>query len=169
MASSTPTLAKVTEMLTLMWERAGAKVEIRTFERDSLEQLVLGPRRYDVLLIGEELIGKNPDPFAFWHSSQRTHPGYNIALYANSRVDKMLEEVRATQDAKNKEKLYNDIHREIRRDLPAIFLFSPYYIYVTPQNLGGADTKNINTGSDRFSEIHKWYLKRNYVWKIFLK
>ena len=165
----TPELMDIAENLKNMWALAGFNVELKTFPVEDLEQSVIGPRRYDAFLYGEEVVGENPDPFAFWHSSQRTHPGYNIALYANSRVDKMLEEVRATQDAKNKERLYNDIHREIRRDLPAIFLFSPYYIYVTPQNLGGADTKNINTGSDRFSEIHKWYLKRNYVWKIFLK
>lgn len=165
----TPELLDVAETLKNMWSAAGFKVALKTFPVGDLEQSVIGPRRYDAFLYGEEVIGENPDPFAFWHSSQRTHPGYNIALYANSRVDKMLEEVRATEDREKKAKLYDDIRREIRKDLPAIFLFSPYYIYAAPANLGGADTKNINTGSDRFSEVYKWYLKRNYVWKIFLK
>ncbi len=131
----TPELVDIAENLKNMWSSAGFKVELKTFPVEDLEQGVIGPRRYDAFLYGEEVVGENPDPFAFWHSSQRTHPGYNIALYANSRVDKMLEEVRVTQGAENKEKLYNEIHREIRKDLPAIFLFSPHYIYVTPQNI----------------------------------
>jgi len=168
-ASSTPTLAKVTEMLTLMWERAGAKVEIRTFERDSLEQLVLGPRRYDVLLIGEELIGKNPDPFAFWHSSQRTHPGLNVALYTNSKVDAMLERVREERDAEKQQALYQSIHEEIKKDAPAVFLFSPSYLYLAPKQLQGITARAINSGPERFATAHQWYLETDYVWNILKK
>ena len=164
----TPELLDIAETLKNMWSSAGFKVELKTFPVGDLEQSVIGPRRYDAFLYGEEVIGENPDPFAFWHSSQRTHPGYNIALYANSRVDKALEEVRATEDPEKKTKLYDDIHREIRRDLPAIFLFSPDFMYATPPDLKGIDIKSVNTGSDRFSEIHKWYFKKDYIWKIFL-
>src|SRR3989344_1449530 len=163
----TPELVELAEILKNMWENVGFKVTINTFPVNDLESDVIGPRQYDAFLYGEEVIGKNPDPFAFWHSSQRAHPGFNIALYANSKVDKLLEEVRITQDADKRDKLYDDIHKEIKKDLPAIFLFSPHYIYITPQDLRGADFQTINTGSDRFAEVYKWYLKRNYAWKIF--
>ena len=165
--AKTPELVKIAELLKEMWMAAGLKVDIKTFAVNDLEQGVIGPRRYDVFLYGEEVVGENPDPFAFWHSSQRTYPGYNIALYANSGVDKSLEEVRVEQDETKRAALYEKIQNEIRNDLPAIFLFSPHYIYTTPQNLGGVNIATINTASDRFSTVHEWYLKRTYVWKIF--
>ena len=167
--AKTPELVKIAELLKEMWMAAGLKVDIKTFAVSDLEQGVIGPRRYDVFLYGEEVIGENPDPFAFWHSSQRTYPGYNIALYANSGVDTLLEKVRVEQDETKRAALYEKIQNEIKNDLPAVFLFSPHYIYTTPKNLGGADIVMINTASDRFSTVHEWYLKRTYAWKIFLK
>ena len=149
------------------WQEIGILTEIKTFTLADLEQLVIGPRRYDAFLYGEEIVGENPDPFAFWHSSQRTHPGYNIALYANSKVDKFLEEARTESDKEKRQEIYKNINKEISKDIPAIFLFSPSYVYVTPKNLKGNDTKTISTDSERFSMIHKWYLKKQYVWKIF--
>lgn len=167
--AKTSELLEIAETLKDTWNKAGFKVEIKSFPVSDLEQSVIGPRRYDAFLYGEEVIGKSPDPFAFWHSSQRAHPGFNIALYANSKVDKLLEEVRGVADAAKQQNIYSAIHREIKKDLPAIFLFSPHYIYLTPEDLDGMNVTNINTGSDRFSTVHEWYLKRNHVWKIFLK
>lgn len=162
-----PELVETAEMLKEMWSKAGINVEIKTFNLSDLEQLVIGPRRYEAFLYGEEVIGQTPDPFAFWHSSQRAHPGYNIALYANTNVDKLLENVRSAQDKEKRTKIYSDIQSEIIKDMPAIFLFSPSYVYAVPSNLGGIDIKNINTGSERFSTVYKWYLEKHYVWNIF--
>jgi len=165
--ANAPELVESAELLKEMWEQIGVKVDVKAFELEDLEQLVIGPRRYNAFIYGEEVVGQNPDLFAFWHSSQRAHPGYNIALYANSKTDKLLEAVRAEQDPEKRAGQYLAIQKEIQKDLPAIFLFSPHYIYLTPKNLGGMDIKSINTGSERFSTIHEWYLKKKYVWKIF--
>ncbi len=167
--AKTPELVETANLVKDMWARIGVDVNVKTFDLTDLEQLVIGPRRYDAFLYGEEVVGENPDPFAFWHSSQRAHPGYNIALYANSQVDKLLEEVRTTQDQTRREKVYKQIYQSIANDLPAIFLFSPSYIYVTPKDLGGADIKSVSTGSERFATVNEWYLSKQYVWKIFAK
>lgn len=165
--AETPELVEAAQMLKDMWSQIGVNINIQTFNMSDLEQLVIGPRRYEAFLYGEEVVGQTPDPFAFWHSSQRAHPGYNIALYANTKVDKLLENVRSEQDPAAREQIYSDIQSEISKDLPAIFLFSPSYIYAVPSKLGGADVKNINTGSERFSTVYKWYLEKHYVWNIF--
>ena len=165
--AQTPELVDAAQMLKEMWGKAGIEVTIKTFNLQDLEPLVIGPRRYEAFLYGEEVVGQTPDPFAFWHSSQRAYPGYNIALYANSKVDQMLDSVRSTLDPDLRAKNYADIQKEITKDLPAVFLFTPSYIYVLPVNLKGVETKNINTGSERFSTVHEWYLEKHYVWKIF--
>lgn len=165
--AQTPELAAAAQMLKDMWAKIGVNVDIKTFNLSDLEQLVIGPRRYDAFLYGEEVVGQTPDPFAFWHSSQRAHPGYNIALYANTKVDGLLEAVRSAQDQKERAKIYADIQTEVIKDMPAVFLFSPSYIYALPSNLGSMNVKNINTGSERFSTVYKWYLEKHYVWNIF--
>lgn len=165
--ADTPELIEIANFIKKSWQEIGVAVEIKTFALSDLEQLVIGPRRYDAFLYGEEVVGENPDPFAFWHSSQRTHPGYNIALYANSKVDKFLEEARTESNNEKRQEIYKNINKEIAKDVPAIFLFSPSYIYVTPKNLKGVDIETISTDSERFSTIHKWYLKKQHVWKIF--
>ncbi|MDO8522940.1 MAG: ABC transporter substrate-binding protein [bacterium] len=165
--AETPELVAAAQMLKDMWSKAGVNVDIKTFNLSDLEQLVIGPRRYEAFLYGEEVVGQTPDPFAFWHSSQRAHPGYNIALYANTKVDNLLENVRSVQNSEERIKIYADIQTEIIKDMPAVFLFSPSYIYAVPSNLGGIDIKNINTGSERFSAVYKWYLEKHYVWNIF--
>lgn len=168
-ASSTPELTKTADLIKEMWAAIGVNTDIETFRQDDLEQSVIGPRRYDAFLYGEEVIGNDPDPFAFWHSSQRTHPGLNIALYANSDVDGLVEKVRTEQDITKRHQLYEKIYAEITKDLPAFFLYTPSYIYVTPKELGGVDIHHINTGSDRFSTIHEWYMRTDYVWKFLAK
>src|SRR3989338_6983867 len=165
--AQTAELEETAEILKNMWNKAGFEINIKTFPVSDLEQSVIGPRRYDAFLYGEEIMGSAPDPFAFWHSSQRNHPGYNIALYANSKVDKLLEQVRIEQDKEKRGELYDNIQNEIKKDLPAIFLFTPYYLYALPNNISGAAIKNVNTGSERFAAVHEWYLEKNYVWKIF--
>ncbi|HEY4521968.1 MAG TPA: ABC transporter substrate-binding protein [Candidatus Paceibacterota bacterium] len=167
--ADTPELIEIANFIKKSWQEIGIITEVKTFALADLEQLVIGPRRYDAFLYGEEIVGENPDPFAFWHSSQRTHPGYNIALYANSKVDKFLEEARTESNKEKRQEIYKNISKEISKDIPAIFLFSPSYVYVTPKNLKGMDIKTISTDSERFSTIHKWYLKKQQVWKIFAK
>jgi len=164
-----PELVEIADLIKKMWEGAGFKIEIKTFPKNELEENVIGPRKYDAFLYGEEVIGRIPDPFAFWHSSQRFHPGYNIALYTNAKVDKALENVRIAQSEEEREKLYMEIETEIKKDMPAVFLYSPSYIYMMPKELLGMDAGTINTGADRFAQVHKWYLTKSYVWKIFLK
>jgi len=150
-----------------MWEKIGAKVDVKIFETGDLTQNVIRPRKYDALLFGE-IVGRDPDPFAFWHSSQRNDPGLNVALYTNIKADKLLEEARGAQDEAKRADKYKEFQEEVSKDIPAIFLFSPKFIYVIPKNLKGTDEmESVTVPSERFSMIHKWYKSTDKVWKIF--
>lgn len=167
--SDAPDLKQTAELLKSMWEEMGAKVSVRIFETGDLNQNIIRPRKYDAILFGE-IVGRDPDPFAFWHSSQRNDPGLNISMYANIKVDKLLEEARATvNDEKRKDK-YEEFQKEVANDLPAIFLFSPKFVYLLPEDLRGLEKiESITVPSERFSQIYKWYFKTDKVWKIFAK
>ncbi|MBI2610164.1 hypothetical protein HYW53_03225 [Candidatus Giovannonibacteria bacterium] len=164
--SNWPDLIRAADILRASWEELGAKVEVKVFEIGDLNQNVISPRKYDALLFGE-VVGRDPDPFAFWHSSQRNNPGLNIALYTSAKVDKILETARTLSSAEDREKEYAEFQEEIQADLPAIFLYSPYYLYVVPNNLKGFSTEHITVPSERFSGVNKWHFDTIYIWKIF--
>lgn len=159
-------LADTVRLLKDMWEYIGAEVSIEIFEIGDFDKNVIRTRGYDALLFGE-VVGYDPDPFAFWHSSQRNDPGLNIALYANITADKLLSDARKITDADMRAKKYIEFQKEVRNDIPAIFIYSPYYLYITPEYLRGINTTNIAVPSDRFTKVHEWYIDTKKVWKIF--
>lgn len=165
--SAVPELKNVAQILKENWEGLGANVDIKIFETGDLNQNVIRPRNYDVLLFGE-VIGRDADPFAFWHSSQRLDPGLNIALYANIAADKLLEDARKTEDEKIRIEKYQEFQKEISSDIPAVFLYSPDFIYIVSNKLKGLDISPLSIPSERFLNISKWHVYTNKVWKIFL-
>lgn len=165
--ADTPDLKETAEIIKAQWEAIGVKVNVKIFEYGDLYQNIISTRKYDALLFGE-FVGKDLDLYAFWHSSQRTAPGLNVAMYVNSRTDKLLEDARVTFDEKERTKLYSQFDEIIERDVPAIFLYSPEFMYIVPEKVGGIDLKDITTISDRFYNIEKWYVETEDVWKIFV-
>ena len=166
--ANAPELVKTAELVKNMWQAIGVKTEIRLYEIGDLNQSVIRPRDYEGLLFGQ-VVGRDPDPFAFWHSSQRNDPGLNIALYANKTVDGILESARTINNTENREKKYGEFVAEIKKDKPAIFLYSPYYLYLVSKRLNVPETTIITTPAERFSNVNEWYLYTTRVWKIFVK
>ncbi len=146
--------------------KIGMQVDIKTFEIGNLNQNVIRPREYDSLLFGE-IINHESDLFAFWHSSQRKDPGLNVSMYTNAKVDKILEEASMAVDQQVRIKKYAQFEDEIKKDMPAVFLYSPNFIYVISKNLKGFSIDHLTSSTDRFSNISSWYTAVENVWKIF--
>ncbi len=164
--SDAPELRQIAEMLKQEWEKIGARVELKVFESGDLNQNVIRPRKYDALLFGE-IVGRDPDPYAFWHSSQRFDPGLNIALYANITSDKLLEKARSVPNEEKRAEIYRSFEKEVIRDTPAIFLYSPNFIYVLPKDLKGADISGMTFPMERFAGIKDWYMETENIWPVF--
>lgn len=164
--ADSPDLKQTADIIKSQWEKIGAKVTIKVFDYGDLYQNVIATRKYDALLFGES-IGKDLDLYAFWHSSQRNSPGLNVALYVNSKVDKLLEDARTASDEESKETTYAQFEKIIQDEVPAIFLYSPEFIYVVPDRVQGLHLSPVTVPSDRFYGISKWYITTDSVWKIF--
>ncbi|OGI68861.1 hypothetical protein A3A05_01750 [Candidatus Nomurabacteria bacterium RIFCSPLOWO2_01_FULL_41_12] len=163
-----PELAKTAELVKQDLSEVGIKVDIKTFEIGNLNQSVIRPRKYDALLFGQ-IINHESDLFAFWHSSQRKDPGLNVAMYTNAKVDKILEDAFATIDEQSRIKKYAQFEDEIKKDMPAVFLYSPNFIYVVSKNLKGVNIENIISTGDRFLNAYSWYIQTENIWRIFTK
>ncbi len=164
--SAVPELKEAAQALKTTWEALGAHVEVKVFDTGNLDQTVIRPRDYDALLFGE-IIARDSDPFAFWHSSQRLDPGLNISLYTNSSVDKILEEARVTLDDNERAEMYASFADKVAADSPAVFLYAPDFLYLIPDRIKGVELTSIAIPSDRFTNIYKWYINTQKIWKIF--
>lgn len=159
-------LKLIAEKLKSNWAALGAKVEIEIYEPNDLNQDVIRPRKYDALLFGE-VMGRDSNPYPFWHSSQRTDPGLNIAMYTNAKVDRLLEEARQASDLEERNEKYLEAEIEIKKDAPAAFIYSPYFLYLLPKNILGVSLPTLTNPAERFANVHKWYIRTDRVWKIF--
>ena len=79
-------------LITGILQKIGIKVEVNNYEMGALNNLIR-TRKYEGLFFGQ-IVNHESDLYAFWHSSQRTDPGLNIALYSNPKVDVLLEKER---------------------------------------------------------------------------
>jgi peptide/nickel transport system substrate-binding protein len=164
--SDNPEFKKVAELISKQLLASGIKVNVKIFDENELYNNVIRTRKFDTLLFGQH-VGRSEDLYAFWHSSQRIAPGLNISMYVNNKADKILESIRNENVEEKKIKLYNDLESIISSDIPAIFLYSPKYIYAIPKDLQGLEIIKLTVPSERFYNINSWYTKTERVLKLF--
>ncbi len=156
-------MASVAEQVKEQWEKLGAKVTIETLPISQLQE-VIRQRTYQILLFGE-ILTPDPDPFPLWHSSQREGLGGNLALYNNKTADKLLEEARQTLNPLERAQKYDEFQKVLIEDIPAVFLYSPHYLYGLDADVNGFDTELIAAPSDRFTNVVHWYLETKRQFK----
>jgi len=165
-APDTPELKAAAESIAKRWQEFGVAVKLKVFELGDLNQNVIRPRKYQALFFGE-VIGRDPDPFAFWHSSQRLDPGLNVALYTSITVDKLLTDARGLSNRAERESKLVAFEAEVKADRPAIFVYSPQFIYLIPNRVKGVALPPVVTPADRFTTAGEWYLVTDRVWPWF--
>lgn len=164
--SNSPELKETAQKLAEQWLKIGAKVDVQIYDLSDLDQNLIRPRKFEALLFGE-VLGRNSDLYSFWHSSQRLAPGLNITQYVNATADKLLEDARKQSDPNKKIVNYEKFQLELAKDTPAIFLYSPYFLYILPNKIKGADFPSLIVPAERFSSIQNWYINQEKVWSIF--
>ncbi|MDQ5955310.1 MAG: peptide/nickel transport system substrate-binding protein [Patescibacteria group bacterium] len=161
-----PELRAAAEYVAGVWRKLGADVALSVYDQGDLAQQVIRPRKFDALLFGE-VIGREPDLFAFWDSSQRNDPGLNIAQYANPAVDTLVEQLRSSHDESLRTMLFKQFSLDIEKDVPAVFLYAPDFVYIVPNSVQGLNLGFIEEPSDRFLSVTGWHAETDYVWPFF--
>jgi len=162
--SEWPELEKVANIIKEQWLKVGVRVDVKILSIAEIQQDYIRPRTYQALLFGE-VLGAEPDPFPFWHSSQKRDPGLNLALYQNSDVDKLLASARETSDLEARKEKYKEFQKLVVEDVPVVFLYNPYYLYPVNKKIKGVEIENISIPSKRFSGIENWYIKTKRIEK----
>ncbi|MDD3887598.1 MAG: ABC transporter substrate-binding protein [Patescibacteria group bacterium] len=153
-----PEFQKIAEIIKSNWESIGAKVNIEALEATDLQSNYIRPRKYQALLYGQ-LLGHDPDPYPFWHSSQTKDPGLNLSSLERDNIDKLLETARQQINPEERKKTYQKFQELLINEAPAIFLYSPTYLYGQNKKIKGFNQKFTFVPSDRFSDVENWYIK----------
>ena len=148
----------VAEELEKLWRDAGFAVKLEIVSASEIQGNIIRQRNYDILLYGE-IVGADPDPFPFWHSTQVEHPGLNLSQFKNNESDALLESARFTSDKKTREEKYKEFQKILNEELPAIFLYAPMYTYVQDKRIKNFGVSGLIVPADRFNNVTEWYLK----------
>ena len=153
------------------WSKIGVKLNLIIRPTVEINDEAVKNRDYEMLIFGNIFRNNDvPDLSSFWHSSERFYPGLNLALYENKTADSLIESIRKNLNERNRERDLAILQSLIIRDMPAIFLYSPDYFYISKTSLKGFGDfeqrrRIISLPSDRFKNIEKWYVKTARVFK----
>ncbi len=162
-----PDMLESAKMIVETWNAFGFAVEIHSYELSTFTADILASRNFDAAYFGQ-VTGRDPDPYSFWHSSQKTH-GANIAQYSSKTVDAKITALSRTLDSIERRELLREINHAIITDSPAIFAYSPQFVYLTDIRLRGVSLPLLTTASERFANIEQWYLSSERIWKFLSK
>jgi peptide/nickel transport system substrate-binding protein len=156
---------QVTEAIKNYWEKIGIKTELEIYPSADIQKDIIKTRNFQALFYGL-VLGADPDPYAFWHSSQIGDNGYNIANFANKEVDQLLEDARLISDTVQRQEKYKRFQEIISEETPAIFMYSPTYTYLQSKKIKNFEVVDIIYPYDRFSNITEWYIetKKKISW-----
>ncbi len=157
-----PEFLATLQVLQANWEAMGVKVNVNVYEASDIQTSIIKERDYEALLFGA-IIGSDPDPYAFWHSTQMEHPGLALAVFYQKNIDDLLETARQTSDAEQRRLKYFNFQNILAEETPAIFLYNPYYTYAMNTDVKGVSSQYITLPSDRFADILNWHLKTDRV------
>ncbi len=164
----------VANLVKEQWHSIGVEVNVDIPKtRKEFEDKML-KRQYDVLLFGESLLD-NLDSYPYWHSSQMQDTSgdphqlkldaFNLSQYASFDADALLLKIRQSSDGTGRTKALTDLNEIIKRDIPAIFLYSPLSIFGYRDDVGGVDIGTPSVHSDRLLTINRWYVQTDRQFK----
>ncbi|MFA6193516.1 MAG: peptide ABC transporter substrate-binding protein [Parcubacteria group bacterium] len=160
-----PQLVDTANILKSEWEAIGAKVNVDSESVGDINQNFIRPREYEAFLFGQSWPTAEPDLYSFWHSSQTKDPGLNLALYSNADVDKILSSLREESDSQKRLDLYKKFQQTVAEDIPAIFLYSPNFLYVVNKKVQGINISSLVSSEERFQNVANWYMKTKRIKK----
>ena len=153
-------LVEVAQRVKTFWEeKLNMDVKIKTVEPDKFENEIIENRDFEVLLYGQE-IGRDPDRYVNWHSTQKDPPGLNLPGFEQVRADRALEEGRNEIDSDKRLTHYSEFQKVIDEQAPAIFLYHPFIKYYVNKYVNGIGDKYTFTAADRFLDFGVWYITK---------
>ncbi|QQS60990.1 MAG: hypothetical protein IPN70_03815 [Candidatus Moraniibacteriota bacterium] len=157
-------LSVTADALKSQWEVIGVRVNVKVLPDHDLFNNYMKPREYDSLLYAH-MTTFIPDISPFWHSTKTKDPGLNFSVYKNDELDGFLDTLLISQNDEERKKASEGTTRIFAEESPALYLYSPSYIYPLDKSIQGVTLKRLTEDANRFYDIENWYIKTNRIWK----
>jgi peptide/nickel transport system substrate-binding protein len=115
----------ISQILQEQWKAVGVDAEIRQKAPQQLVADVVQKHEFDVWVAN---VSQNQDPdfiTQFFHSANAKPGGVNFSDYKNPRVDKLLDDARATTDEARRKEMYREAQNILLDELPFAPLVLP--------------------------------------------
>jgi len=149
---------KAADIVKEYWSFLGVALDVRPVPPADILSKVIAPKDFEILLFGQE-VGRDPDRYVYWHSTQQEFPGLNFTGYSQVRVDKALEEGRQTMDEGKRREYYADFQRVLTADAPVVWLYQPLYTFGVSKKISATLPETLFQPKDRFENIKDWYFE----------
>lgn len=150
----------VAQALADQWATLGISVTVEGVPPLALSS-ALEARVYQAAL-AHLVIPGDPDPYPFWHETQRL-AGQNYAGFEQRRISEVIEEARITVDQSRRLALYREFQQLFMQEVPALPLYVPVYTYGIDQRVNGEQLSPLMHTGDRFRTISQWYVLQRRV------
>jgi peptide/nickel transport system substrate-binding protein len=151
-----PFLAQTANDVAKMWRPLGVAAAVKPLGADDMAT-ALKNRQYQAILFGN-FVEPPQDLYPFWHSDERFSPGLNLSLWNNARGDTLMEQIRREPNNEKRAAALEELESLVRREMPAIFLFTPDYLYVTSRSISGIAGDRVADPAGRFARVADWYM-----------
>jgi peptide/nickel transport system substrate-binding protein len=158
LAVDQPDRRQAAEEISRQLRAIGIDAQVQTAGWTGIVQDYLVPRKFDAVLTEAYTPTADPDPYAFWHSSQ-VKGGLNVGGWSNRIADALLEDGRHQQDRSARQDDYAKFQVLFAQQQPSILLYHPMYLYAVPASLKGVTVGVMLQPSDRFLSVGDWYLR----------
>ncbi|MGE5508238.1 MAG: peptide-binding protein [Chitinophagales bacterium] len=132
------TRTQIEQVLKEEWKKIGIDLEIKNYDGTTLFGDILENIKFDLILFAW-VTGASPDEWTMYHSSQIPSPtnqvGQNYSAYKNEEVDKLLAAGRATDDRKERIKIYGRIQEILSQDVPIFPIYYYVNVSLSPKNM----------------------------------
>ena len=177
---------QIADMLTAGWQRLGIAVTTKIVPEEDIPT-VIQKKDFDAILYGYEA-NTVKDLVALWKSGNRENlasitsfgsPALNSLLTDLEQLtppQHLIEQLSRPPDDNWRNMVYDAIKVEMMKNVPAIFLYSPHFLYILPPDIKRVGLQEeqqrigrITDSSGRFANVHKWYMQREKVWRPFVE
>jgi peptide/nickel transport system substrate-binding protein len=149
---------RVANLLKEQFMTIGVNLELLPENVNLINANYIRPRNFDMIMIGQN-VGLNIDLYSFWHSTQVADPGQNLTGFSDKKVDKLLEQVRKSNDEKYRAERLRQVQEVLIAEQPAIFLYSPLHTSVISKEIHGSKQSRTSQSSDMLNNIYDWYTR----------
>ena len=164
-APNTYEYTSISQELARQWRKVGITVKQQFVDPQQIQQNILKPRAYDVVLYELE-IGGDPDVMAYWHSSQRAGNGLNLSNFSSGISDDALLTARLREDSISRDAKYATFAKDWAAQAPAIALYQPTLSYTTFTEVDSLySTTIVPSIADRFATASRWTISKGMVYK----